>query len=69
MTSFEDFRSKSHVLLIELDAATIRLMMLVSAKCISGPDWDFASQRHRDAYASWNSFLNIPVDAAKVSPN
>lgn len=32
MTSFEEFRATSHELLKELDAATIKMMMLVSAK-------------------------------------
>ncbi|WVV47300.1 hypothetical protein THH46_21435 [Pseudomonas sp. NA13] len=37
MTSFEEFRAASHELLKELDAATIKMMMLVSAKEVSGP--------------------------------
>ena len=61
MTSFEAFRMKSHELLVELDAATMGMMTLVSAKRISGPEWDEATKRHHDAYARWNTFLNIPA--------
>lgn len=60
MSTTEDFRQKSHLLLLELDAATIGMMMLVSSKCVTGPDWDFATKRHHDAYEIWNSFLNEP---------
>ncbi|WP_318653951.1 hypothetical protein [Pseudomonas sp. Y24-6] len=67
MTSVEDFRIQSHALLIELDAATMGMMLLVSARCVSGPAWDEATQRHHDAYELWNAFLNVPdsgLDAA-----
>lgn len=59
MTSFEEFRTTSHELLIELDAATTKMMMLVSAKEVSGPFWDDAAQRHLDAVNAWHAFLNI----------
>ncbi|MHC8314641.1 hypothetical protein [Pseudomonas sp. LB3P31] len=60
MRSVEDFRIKSHALLIELDAATMGMMLLVSTRCVSGPQWDEATQRHHDAYELWNTFLNVP---------
>jgi hypothetical protein len=60
MASIEDFRIKSHELLIELDAATMGMMTLVSSRCVSGPDWDFASKRQHDAYQSWDAFMNAP---------
>lgn len=60
MTSFEDFRTQSQALLAELDAATTGMMTLVTAKCVSGPEWDAATQRQHDAYERWNAFLNIP---------
>lgn len=60
MTSFEDFRTQSHELLIELDAATMGMMTLVTSKCVSGPEWDAAAKRQHDAYERWNAFLNIP---------
>jgi hypothetical protein len=66
MTSFEDFRKSSCELLIELDAATVKMMMLVSARNVSGPEWALAVERHRDAYTQWNTFLNSPVVKAKV---
>ncbi|CRM40503.1 hypothetical protein [Pseudomonas sp. 37 R 15] len=58
MSSIEEFRYKSHELLIELDAATTRMMKLVSMKEVTGPVWDEASKSHRDAYNSWNDFVN-----------
>jgi hypothetical protein len=64
MASIEDFRIKSHELLLELDAATMGMMMLVSSKCLSGPDWDVASKRQRDAYKCWDAFMNSPLKAS-----
>lgn len=60
MTSIDDFRIESHQLLIELDAATLGLMKLVSAKCVSGPKWDAANLRLHDAYERWHAFVNRP---------
>jgi hypothetical protein len=63
MISVEDFRTQSHALLIELDAATMGMMVLVSSRCVSGPAWDDATKRHHDAYELWNNFLNVPDPA------
>lgn len=60
MCGIDDFRFKSHQLLIELDAATSKMMMMVSAREVSGLDWDAATLRHHDAFEAWNSFLNSP---------
>lgn len=60
MASIEDFRMKSQELLIELDAATMEMMTLVTSKCVSGPDWDLANKRQHDAYESWDAFMNTP---------
>lgn len=60
MSGLDDFRFKSHQLLIELDAATCKMMMMVSAKEVAGADWDAATIRHHDAFEAWNSFLNSP---------
>ncbi|WP_338487145.1 hypothetical protein VRB78_13845 [Pseudomonas trivialis] len=60
MSGIDDFRFKSHQLLIELDAATSKIMMMVSGKEVSGLDWDAATLRHHDAFEAWNSFLNSP---------
>ncbi|MCM2461116.1 hypothetical protein HGO40_11570 [Pseudomonas sp. CG7] len=68
MTSFEEFRATSHELLKELDAATIKMMMLVSAKEVTGPSWEDATQRHHDAVDAWHSFLNIPTDFSASPP-
>lgn len=63
MASIDDFRIESHKLLMELDAATMGMMMLVSAKCVSGSDWDVATKRQHDAYARWDAFINFPSGA------
>jgi hypothetical protein len=68
MTSFDDFRIKSHELLVELDAATMGMMTLVTSKCVSGPEWDAATQRQHEAYERWNAFLNIPASTDKTTP-
>ncbi|AWM95199.1 hypothetical protein DJ564_18900 [Pseudomonas sp. 31-12] len=68
MTSLEDFRIHSHALLIELDAATMGMMTLVSSRCVSGPDWDVATKRHHDAYEVWSAFLNGPAPALSPDP-
>ncbi|APV42082.1 hypothetical protein PFAS1_23160 [Pseudomonas frederiksbergensis] len=60
MASIDDFRVKSNELLLELDAATMAMMTLVSSKCVSGPDWDVATKRQCDANARWDAFINVP---------
>lgn len=69
MSNMDEFRYKSHELLIELDAATTRMMMLVSMKEVSGPLWDEASNSHRDAYDAWKEFLNSPLKTANQEPS
>lgn len=66
MTSIEDFRIKSHALLIEMDAATMGMMTLVSSRCVSGPAWEEATKRHHDACEVWNTFLNTPDVVANM---
>lgn len=58
MSDNDDFRFTSHHLLIELDAATNHLMMLVVAKEIVGPRWEDATDRQRRAYDAWAALLN-----------
>ena len=60
MPSIDDFRFESHQLLLELDAATMEMMKLVSSGCVSGPAWDAANERQREAYRSWDAFMNTP---------
>lgn len=69
MRSIDDFRIESHELLMELDAATMGMMMLVSSKRVSGPDWDSATKRQHDAYERWDAFINIPATIAPDKPN
>jgi hypothetical protein len=58
MASIDDFRIESHKLLMELDAATMGMMMLVSTKCVSGPEWVAATKRQHEAYKRWDAFIN-----------
>ena len=57
MSIQDDFRFKSHELLIELDAATTRIMMLVSAGEMNGVVWNDAVKRHRFAVEDWQAFV------------
>ena len=61
MASIDDFRFESHQLLLELDAATMGMMTLVSSRRVSGPEWDAASKRQHDAYKCWDAFMNAPL--------
>lgn len=58
MTSVDDFRIKSHALLVDLDAATAEMMRLISSRSVSGPVWEEAVKRQHDAYVHWNAFIN-----------
>lgn len=64
MKTIDDFRIEAHELLLELEAATTGLMMLVSSKCISGPAWDAATIRQHEAYDRWSAFVNITTEFA-----
>lgn len=68
MISIEDFRIKSHELLIEMDAATMGMMVLVSSRCVSGPAWEEATLRHHNACEGWNEFLNSPDPVLTPGP-
>lgn len=60
MSTTDDFRYKSHELLIELDAATNHMMMLVSARKVAGFEWSEAAKRQKLAYETWSAFLYAP---------
>lgn len=57
MPDTEDFRFQSHHLLLDLDAATAHLMMLVVGSELSGTRWDQAIARHKMAYEVWAASL------------
>ena len=63
MASIDDFRFESHQLLLELDAATMGMMTLVSSRCVSGPELDAANKRQHEAYQCWDAFMNAPLIA------
>lgn len=64
MSNADDYRFRSHELLLELDAATTSLMMLVSARQLEGAPWIGATKRQRLAYEAWAAFLYAP----KIDP-
>ena len=61
MSYQEEFRFNAHELLIELDASTTKMMMLVSAKEVAGDYWNEATQRHDKAFQAWHAFLASDV--------
>ena len=64
MHSTDDFRFKLHQNLLDLDATTNQLMMLVVANEISGFRWDEALLRQKLAFEAWASIAGgVQVDA------
>lgn len=61
MSNTDDFRFQSHQFLLELDAATTRMMMLVSARQATGYVWEEAAKRQKLAYEAWAAFLYAPA--------
>jgi hypothetical protein len=57
MFSIDDFRFTAHQHLLDLDATTNHLMMLVVAKEVTGVRWDDAVLRQKLAYDAWTSIL------------
>lgn len=57
MPSTDDFRFNAHHFLLDMDAATNHLMMLVVSHEVTGSRWDEAVSRHKQAYAAWASIL------------
>ncbi|TPG84444.1 hypothetical protein EAH72_04890 [Pseudomonas caspiana] len=58
MNAADDFRFKSHELLLDLDAAINQMMMLVATRELSGERWCAAVTQHSDACAAWSSHLS-----------
>jgi hypothetical protein len=58
MFSIDDFRFKVHHLLLDLDATTNHLMMLVVSREVAGSRWDEAVARQKLAYDAWTSILS-----------
>lgn len=53
MHANDDFRFKAHEHLIDLEAMTNQLMMLVVSDELTGKIWDDALTRQRCSYAAW----------------
>lgn len=67
MPSTDDFRFNAHHLLLDLDATTNHLMMLVVSHEVSGSRWDEAVARQKQAYEAWVSILTeIQIDPMPV---
>ncbi|MEX3777802.1 hypothetical protein [Pseudomonas sp. MYb118] len=60
MASIEEIRIETRRLREEMDIATVEMMTLVSAKRVSGPEWDAASTKQHEAYEKWHAFMNAP---------
>ena len=60
MSCIDDFRFESHKLLVELDATTTKMMLLVSSKKVTCPEWDEAVKDQKAAFHDWITFLNSP---------
>ncbi|MGN8346829.1 hypothetical protein ACLEJQ_24820 [Pseudomonas sp. SMV71] len=58
MTSLDDFRVKSHELLMELDAATAEMMKLICARQMTGAAWEETVRLQHEAYERWVEYLN-----------
>jgi hypothetical protein len=58
MTTIEDFRTRSHELLMELEAATSEMMQLICIHQMTGAAWESAVRRQHDAYERWVAYLN-----------
>lgn len=58
MNAADDFRFKSHELLLDLDAAINQMMMFVATRELSGERWCAAVTQHSEACAAWSSHLN-----------
>ncbi|WP_330208606.1 MULTISPECIES: hypothetical protein [unclassified Pseudomonas] len=67
MPSTDDFRFNAHHLLLDLDATTNHLMMLVVSHEVIGSRWDEAVARQKQAYETWISILTgIQIDPMPV---
>ncbi|PMU93760.1 MULTISPECIES: hypothetical protein [Pseudomonas] len=60
MSHIDDFRFDSQKLLVELDATTTKMMVLVASKKVTGPEWEDAVKDQKSAFDDWISFLNSP---------
>lgn len=66
MIHIDDFRFLTHQVLLELDAATAQMIMLVTAGQVVGPDWLNATDQLKNAYGDWSSLLGIPIANADL---
>ena len=53
MHAFDDFRFKAHEHLIDLEATTNQLMLLVVSDEMTGKIWDDTLSRQKCSYSAW----------------
>lgn len=58
MSDLDDFRMRSHELLLDLDSATCSMMMLVSSRTTNGPEWSDAVNEQHACFERWMTFIN-----------
>lgn len=67
MRHHDDYRYAAHRHLLDLEASTYQLMMLVASGDISGIIWDGALERQRRSFSSWREFSDAPVERTEAS--
>ncbi|WP_104698505.1 hypothetical protein [Pseudomonas syringae group genomosp. 3] len=60
MRDSDEFRFRCHELLLQVDATTAKMMMLVVAKEVCGAQWDDAAKLQISAFEAWSSYLHAP---------
>jgi hypothetical protein len=64
LNTYEDFRFNAHKRLLEVDASTSLLMMLVVSGEVSGGGWDEAWTRQKLAYDAWTTLVcGVQIDS------
>ncbi len=63
MDQIDEFRCECSSRLVTLDGATSQLMLLVSSRTVSGPEWEVAVREHRQAFSEWMALMNVPFTA------
>lgn len=66
MSSTDDFRFSAHRHLLDLEACTYQLMMLVASGDITGITWEDAMERQRRSFDSWLEFTEASIDPCEV---
>ena len=68
MHANDDFRFKAHEHLVDLEATTNQLMMLVVSDELTGKVWDDALTRQKCSYAAWLAVAENRTQTADMDP-